>query len=293
MVELLVSVSIVSLVGGAALTLALSGRAAFELDQARNDLQQNLRAGMDFLVTDVRVAGQRLPQDFTVVEIVDGSAGAPDQLIVRRNKLATVLRVCADISAGSGDKKIFVAQTLAPITPGCSVVDDDADGWPENLQDWKEYREARVGAGNPITAYIYNPASQVGEFFEYAAEHATLGYRVQLGAAPHTWANEYLVTENSRLYFLEERTYEIQDGVLQMIEDGDAANPVRLVDDVTDFQVRALFQDGSSQDAFGAGDDWTDLRAIEVTLASAVEHRNHMLAKSWTNEILPRNVISD
>ncbi len=157
--ELLVALTVASAVGVAALTLGLAGRHIYDSDEVRTALSQDLSAAMDLVVTDVRQAGERLPNDLAALEIVDG--GGSDELVVRRNLEPTVLRVCSDTDGT--DELIAIAQTVSPVQ-GCAVVaDDDGDGWPENMEPW---RDARLAAGGTLRAYIYNPVTLRGEFFD-------------------------------------------------------------------------------------------------------------------------------
>ena len=130
--ELLVALTIVSVVGGAALSLALSSRGVFEQDQQRTAVNQNLRSGIDLLGIDLRQAGERMPGNAPAIEIVNGASSGPDQLIVRRNLLDYVLPVCKDINSGTARDQAFVAKKGGgTVPPGCSPVpDSDGDGWP-------------------------------------------------------------------------------------------------------------------------------------------------------------------
>lgn len=279
--------TIVFVVTGAVLSLALSSRGLYETDQARTRLNQNLRSSMEFLVTDLRQAGQRLGDDFPALEIVDGSSGAPDQLIVRRNLIDTVLRVCQDVAQGTSLTDVYIADTGGTPPPGCAPVpDDDSDGWPENLQAWRDHRQA-AGAAR---AYLYNPVSKDGEFFDYVAEDKDNYYvESDIGVV---WQFDYPVSDQCRIYLLEERRYELTNGILQVILDADTSAPLRLVDDLDDFQLVALFQDGSQQTTLDATDVWSELRAVRVSLEGEVAIDGNVIERAWSSEIMPRNVLS-
>ena len=285
LVELLVAMTVTLVVTGVALSLVLSGRGLYEADQARTRLNQNLRSAKGFLVADIRQAGEGLGEDFPVLEIVDGSSGASDELAVRRIVEDTVLRVCRDVN--DGDTEVYIGEPDNPPPPGCAEVPDgDGDGWPDNLQAWREYR---LNNGPAVRAYIYNPATGNGEFFVYDGEDDD---ELVLQASASTWTYSYTEAENCRIYLLEERRYQLSNNVLQLILNGDADNPLHLVDGFEDFQAVALFQDGSAQAALGSGDTWADLRAIRVTLDGNVPVDDRAVQRSWSAEVLPRNVLS-
>ena len=162
-IELLVTLVIVLVVGSAALAMALSGRGIYEVDRARMRLTQNLRSGMDYLVTDIRQAGGQLGDDFPALILVNGTSGGPDMLQVRNNLEPVVLRVCQDISNGDTSVEVYIAQTGGTPDPGCGIMPDaDSDGWSDNLQAWRAFRN-----GQTVRAYIFNPISGEGEFFDY------------------------------------------------------------------------------------------------------------------------------
>ena len=170
--EMLVAMAIGLVITGGALALALSSRRLYEADQARTRLNQSLRASKDFLVADIRQAGERLGPNFPAIEIRNGEdlpgglPGDPDELILRRNLLDTVLRVCADVDPGLDE--IVVAAKTTPPSPACAALPvESGESFPANLQKWSDYR---VANGGLIKAYVYNPVTGEGEFFDYEDE---------------------------------------------------------------------------------------------------------------------------
>jgi len=288
LVELLVAMVVTTVVLAGALSVTLSSRKIYEADQGRTDVNQNLRAALDLIGIDLRQAGERLPADFPALEIVDGTDGAPDTLIVRRNLMSSVLPVCEQIDAGSTSDEVRVVDTGASPPQGCDPVpDDNADGWPDNIEVWRDYRDAHGGS---IRAYIYNPVSHQGEFFVYDGEGATDDHfnRGDSGG----WQNTYLVTEMCRVYVVEERSFRLGQDVLQYVPSDDPENPINLVDHMTDFQIRAIFADGSVQDSFSAADAWDDLRAIEVTVSGEAQVRQKTVSRTLSARYFPRNILS-
>lgn len=122
LVELLVSVTIGAVVTAGVMTLALSARQVFEQDQRRSTVNQNLRSGMGLLGINVRQAGERMPGDAPAVEVVNGTSGAADGLILRRNLLDYVLPLCKDINSGTSADSVFVGKKkiTGSVPPGCS-----------------------------------------------------------------------------------------------------------------------------------------------------------------------------
>lgn len=291
LVELLVALTVAGVIAGATLSIALSSHRLYESDQYRTTVNQNLRAGLDIIGIDVRQAGERLPGDLPAIEIDDGASGAPDVLHLRRNLLDNVLPVCMDVNGGSAADAVFVAKHgLGSIPPGCGIVPDlDDDGWPDNLQEWREYRLAH---GGEVLAYIYNPTLQAGEFFTYDDEDSSNFHIHKANAATELWENDYNTVDNSRVYIMEQLAFQLDGEVLQSVVNGDTTAPLNLVSSIIDFQARAWLNDGSSLDDLGPADHWNQLRSIEVTLSAAETFRDRTLTRTVTTEFFPRNVLS-
>jgi len=285
-VELLVALAATAVIAAATLTIAMSSRGMLETDRNRTVVNQSVRAGMDLLGIEIRRAGERLPWDAPAIEIVEGSAGAPDELILRRNLLDAVLPVCQDLTSGSTATSVFVAGqkvTLA-LPPGCyPVPDDDANGWPDNLQRWREYR---IAQGGEARAFVHNPITGDGEFFLFDDENATTFHLVRSDSG--AWAHDYPVDQNPRIYILESRRFRLDGSVLQSVVNSDTSSPRNLVDRIADFQVSAVVA-GTAQDTLTAGQHWTDLDSLEITLAGESALRTRTMERSVTSRFFPRN----
>jgi hypothetical protein len=240
---------------------------------------------------DVRQAGERLPGDVPALEILDGASGAPDRLILRRNMLDYSLPLCRDINGGTSADSVFVAKKkiTGKIPPGCAPVgDDDSDGWPDNMQAWKDYR---ISNGGIVKIYIYDPIVQQGEFFLYDAEDNST-FHLHKYNADH-WQNDYLISNGSRMYMLEQQEFRLLNGVLQSVINDDTSNALNLVNHIVDFQARAFFSDGTVQTTLGPADDWTELKSVEVRLVGAADLRNRTMNRNLSARFFPRNILSN
>jgi len=284
-IELMLAMTLGLMISAVALTLTVSGKSLYQADASRTGLNHNMRAAMDFLVTDVRQAGERLGDDFAALLLNSGSGNSPDELVIRRNLLSTVLRVCSDTSGT--DDVIAIAQASSP-PQGCAVVpDDDSDGWPENLQAWREYR---LAGGGSVRAYIYNPVTKQGEFFDLVGED--VGTTSISAPSGINWSFNYPVADLCRLYMLEERRYTLSGGRLQIVVNDVTTSPLNVVSHVDGFQAVAVFQDFSQQNTLDTSDVWSDLRSIQIELSGSVVNDGETIERTWTNEIMPRNVLS-
>lgn len=286
LIEALVAAAVTTFVLGAALSVTLSSRRLYTSDRERTEINQNLRAAFEIVGADLRQAGERLPADFPAILVIDGGGG-PDTLILRRNLLDPVLPVCGAIVAGSGAAELRVADSGGTPPAGCApVLDEDADGWPDNIDVWRDHRNANGGA---VWVYAFNPVFRVGEFVLYDRDGFTPDYLHRGDADP--WDNGYRPEEQCRVYMLEQRTYSVQ-GDLLSLRLGDSPDELHVATDLSDFQVRALFTDGTSSDSLDADDDWDQLEAIEITISGAAMVNRRTIRKSLTTRMFPRNVLS-
>ncbi len=287
--ELLVGMTVTLVVFGAALTLSLGAKRIYDADKRRTDTNQNLRTSKELLVSDLRQIGERLATDFPAFEIIDGAGGAPDEIVIRRNLIDTVLRVCREVK--NQKRRIYVGEKTLPPPPGCTLLpDDDANGFPDNVDDWRDLRLA-IGGSN-VRAYIYDPVTGNGEFFTYRRERNLTNHLFLLTAPTPNWNFTYPVANQCRLYFLEERRYQLNGDLFELIVNGDTTKPQTIANEMVDFQVTAQMKVGAPKTTFGPGDSWAGLKGIQIALTSEVPLRDSVLRRSWQSEILPRNVIA-
>ncbi len=287
-VELLVALFAMSLLSAAALSVTLSTTKMFRTDRQRMSINQNLRSGVDLLGIELRQAGERLPGDFPVIEIVDGDAGGPDVLVVRRNLLDEVLPLCKKLNEGETTDEVRIAKNVDDPPQGCApVADADADGWPDNLAAW---RAARLANGGTLLAYVYNPVKEWGEFFIHDSD----GKNTQFIGKPNSdpWQHTYKVSQQCRIYLLEERRYQLSGDTLQFVSQGNSGAPVNLIQHVEDFQLRAVMADGTILDAFDSDGAWGQLRAIELTITGQQQVQEQWVTRTLQTRFFPRNVLS-
>lgn len=294
-IELLITMAVTLLIAASVLSLALSGRRMYEVDQARTQVNRSLRGAGAFLVADIRQAGERVGDDFPALEIIDGTSGAPDELILRRSLLPTVFRVCSDTQDATEQIEVAwkVTHPSFPPPAGCAPLPDtDSDGWPDNIQEWKDYRVSR---GGNIVAFIFNPVTRLGETFHYVSEvDGTDAFVFEREAGTGDWLNDYSLASQSRLYIVEERRYRLVDGILELIVNNDTTDPIRLVDRIVDFQTSVnrggtIFNSLRSDDV---GYGWTDISAVDVQIDAEAVYRQRTMKRSWSTSIVPRNVLS-
>ena len=290
MIEILVALVVTVLITGAALSVALSSHESYVTDQNRTEINQSLRGGLDLVGIELRQAGERLPFDFPAIEVVDGDAGAPDTLIVRRNLLDEVLPLCAPLDAGSTTDEVRVADSGDDPAQGCDpLTDDDGNNWPDNLDAWRAYRDAN---GGQVRAFVFNPVTRAGDWFLFDGDGSTPDHLARGDDEP--WNQQYDIAQQCRVYLLEERRYRIDaNGLLQYVVNGNFDNPVNLSSDIADFQLRAFMTDGSVVDLLDPTANWTALRSIEVSLVGQTEFSGRSMTRRTSSRFFPRNVLSN
>jgi len=286
---MLVALAVGSGLLGVAITMALGSRQMFATDETRTRVQQSLRTSLDLLGIDVRQAGERLPGDFPAIEIVNGVSGAPDTLILRRNLLNEVLPLCETLTVDDVDDEVLVADAGADPAPGCSPVPDgDADGVPDNIDSWLDFRTAAAAA---VPVYLFNPTAGVGEWFLFDGPGSS-GDLFLEKANDDPWQATYDIDEQGRVYVLEERRYTLNGDLLEFLVNL-STTPIHVAANLTDFQVRAIMADGTTVESLTAADEWTGLAAIEVSIAATNGIDSDAISGELSARFFPRNVLSN
>lgn len=276
-VELLVASTLGLGVMGLVLASTLSNRNVFKYDMVRTQMNQDLRGTMDILGMNIREAGENLPPTFPAVLIVDGASGTPDELVLRRNLMDEVLKVCQPITTGTN---VYFASGGAS---GCSY-----GGNTSNYTAWQNYRNAQGGTAE---VYVYNSSTRLGEWFSYDGEIDS-GTEYIATASDGTWVNTYDAVA-SAVYVLEEWRFLLNGDVLQLVIDGDTANPVNVAFGIDDFQITAKLQGAVTQTSFTETDGWIEIESLDVHLEATDSFRGDPVSVSLDGEFFPRNVLSN
>ena len=348
LLELLIAAVVSLIVLGLALKLIVDQRKLFVEDQARTQVNQNSRAAIDLVGTDIKQTGERLiGTPLPVVQVINGASSSPDQLVLQRRVISEVLPVCQTIS---GSQSTIIVSTN-PGNTACPFSDADTatNPLPDNLQQWQKNRcskddndvcnrttditvdDSCLAQGGSdrecLWAYIYNPVNKQGEFFHYAFESSftsggTTQYRIHRArsATANTWLNTYTYTAptvaspnpiNPVLYVLEERHYKLVnnlsltgDKVLELIINRQTTKPIRLVNQLSNFQVQAFLVSAPlvPVDEFNATiptspatfSNWQQIQAIKVELTAAKKLKpTDLNPPQISSKFFPRNAASD
>ena len=264
-------------------TSILSVRDLFHNDIVRTRVNQNLRGAVELVGSSIRLAGENLYPSFPSIEVIDGVAGAPDEIILRRNLLDEVLKVCETIDAGDPVSKKVVFAKPGNGDPGC-IYDD-------NTGIFNAWQAHRTSNGGTALAFIYDPASKLGEFFSYDQESDT-GDEYRVHREVGDWQNTY-TRYMSGVYIMQEwrfRMSSAKSGVIELIENEGA--PIYIAPGITDFQVRVTLKDGTQLASFSAGQNWTEIKSVELTITGQETALGKTIERTLVGKFFPRNVLS-
>ena len=152
LIELLVALIVAAIVLSLALRLIVDQRQLFVQDQVRTQINQNLRAAIDLVGTDIKQTGERLVENtlFPVVKIIDNGSG--DKLVLQRNLVDQSLPVCQNIGSTTppttistlSQKTIDVSiDTGGSPIASCPFSNGNAaaaDVWPDTLEQLRNAR---------------------------------------------------------------------------------------------------------------------------------------------------------
>ena len=180
-------------------------------------------------------------------------------MTIRRQLVPTFVPVCRDIAAGTTDPVVTLDNNGGTPLVGCeinTISDGNTDGWPDEWDDIERFRDYRLSNGGSVRAFIYNGNGQ-GEFFTYQNERSfaaddteildpltgagTIEYTT-LDSAGQSWSNTYLGDSSSRIYLLEERTYQLDESsdTLQLITDN--GSPLSITNNIDILEIEVVVE---------------------------------------------------
>jgi hypothetical protein len=258
LVELTVGAVIALFVIGLVFSGAIANRKLFLEDQTRNNVNQNLRSGLDIIGNDVQQIGEGLGTvtNFPAVQVTDNGPGTSSEMVIRRRSLNPLL-LCADLTSGTNAP--VVVGIPGSTLPGCNPTPDtNGNVWPDqDLETWRNYR---LENGGQVRVFLFDGRNN-GEAFDYNLEErspnvATGSFQIQRAA--NVWANSY-TAGRAAAYLIEERRYRLcpaaqirqpnctaqvgQDNILHVIVNGDLNNPVQLINGIDQFNVQINHRD--------------------------------------------------
>lgn len=284
LVEMLVASSIGLIMLGIVLSSTLGNRELYSNDLVRTRLNQNLRSALDIVGITAREAGENLVGSFPTLLFTDGASGAPDSLTLRRNLYSEVLNVCTALTAGTSTATIIFGSSASAVA-GCDIT--------SNVNSFNVWSAYRVAQGGQVQAYIYNIGTKQGEWFTYGGEANTGAQLSITKAGGGNWTYSYPVG-TSVVYLLEEWKFQVNNDYLELIQDNDTSNPLNVAFGITDFQISAAMNDGTTKTAFTSSDNWTNLRTLRITLEGEdTTSKGKTFTSSLSSDYFLRNILSN
>lgn len=282
LVEILVALSIVSIVMALIIASVFTLRNTYFADIKRTQINGNLRSAMDIISMNVRQAGENLAAAFPAVLLTDGASGAADTLVLRRSPITEILTLCADASIG--DTNLVVSSASL----------SNAECIPSNVSPLHAiFKSALAASENAPRVFIYNSALRVGEFVDY--EDGDIdgdgNYFLTVGAT----TNAYTKLSTS-IYIIEEYRFSINavDTRLELTinQEPDGARPVAF--EIVNFQASLDMEDGTTISEFAqlSTTDWKDIRQISLQLSGRDTYKGKVISSTITSKFFPRNVLS-
>ncbi len=306
LLEMLVAMAVMGIIAALLVPLLLGARQSLEADQLRVGVNQQLRSASDLVGADIRTAGERFPNRSALqlqpIEIVKGTNGLPDQIVLRRNLWEGTLPLCQNNLSGNS-QNVTVA---APPNPNSSwnaypecIQPYLQNDFPRNLAEVRDLAD-EIGEDGVLRGYIWNPAlndgAGAGEFFSFEVPAGTgqgQGQNRQLRrVGGGSWQHTHLRVEFPRIYILEERRYRLSGEVLELVINGDEDGALRAVAGITGMVAQYVLDDDSVVDVLPSDASWRNIRGVTVTFTSAEEQGREATDRTLASTFFPRNVLS-
>jgi hypothetical protein len=230
-----------------------------------------------------------------------------------------------------------VAAYDASLQPNCTATADrNGNNWPDdNIEKWINYRENSTPptvAPNPrlANAYIFN-GTNAGENFSYSDEDIITTNLTIAGSGRSLTVKRFTLSRSSGswptnpvrqfLYIVEERQYELVGNTLQVVVNGVTADPINLVNGLSQFQVTVNRQPTltgntipedfcwrnpnatgatvlvtpipAAPNTCGTNNTWPSIQSIDVTVSAASTVQGQVASdRTQTKRYFPRSVSS-
>lgn len=318
LLETLATMSMGTIILGAGFAAYLQIQENVAKQTINADISQRTRLVFATMGPDLQQTGEKITsRDLPAITLEQDSVTNTSIITVRRGSTLTGLTLCEDIEEDSTDPVSVISS--AEGSSVCIGNDGNSDGWPDDVKQWQNQRTAQGGKLRP---YILDLTTNEGEFFDYDGEEIEDGTGnamtpsagnlpdiVNLTTNNHTWERDYTARQSS-IFLFEDRTYKLNNGVLQLIANGETLD---LVEDIEKLEVVGIIQDTLNSDehrctvippvntadctpAYTGGFTWNKIKSIEVTVIPKVsdDKKNQLTitdktALQLTKQFYPRN----
>ena len=281
LVELMVAMSLSMLISALTLLTVTSVNKVYHFDLARISLNETLRGALDLITTDGREAGENLNDAVPAVLVRPGGSGESDELILRRGLRAEILSLCQNLVKGQPVQEVIFAKSGTDA--GCIRTD--------NLSAFNEWKSFRLDQGGQVRAYIMDIDTKQGDFFDFTLEEDS-GSQLRLIASGGDWSRDYQAGA-AAVYLLEEWHFYVEDGLLNLIQEGRSNDVKTVADRIDAMEVSVTKNDGTTVVSFTENDLWTEVVSIDLTLSASRSNNGEQLTRSQRRRFFPRNILSN
>ncbi|RIL12423.1 MAG: hypothetical protein DCC75_00485 [Proteobacteria bacterium] len=280
LMEVMIALAMLMLVLGVMVSSSISLNQHYFNDIVRTKIKGNLRGAVDIISMNIRQAGENLSSTFPAILLTNGNSTTSDVLTLRRSLVTDVLTLCT--AAGSGTSTLYVSNATVS-NAACMAANISASH--------AVFEEYRADSGGSLRIYIYDQASQLGEFLDFTGSGQS-GGEYYLATAPTTRSYPVLT---SYIYMLEEYRFQLDlsSSTLNLYVDGQSTAQA-VAFETTGFDVLAIKNDGTQLTEFenSSTQDWKDLEKIRITLTGQHTYHGRQFSTSVTSEYFPRNIMS-
>lgn len=280
LIELLVSLGLGLLFSAMVASTVQMSRNLYLKDNSRSQVVENLEAAMTYIGTNLIQAGEVLPGNFPVIELIDGGPGVSDTLRIRKNTLDDIPFLCRD--APAGETRLRMAREGAGGTlPACFVGNAQ-----QTFQNWDDFR---IANGGSVRAFLYDVTTKEGEFFDLVDVDARTFQLHFIAGAGITRDYPEIA---SNFYMIEEFLFEVvgQELTVQENDDGILKNIASGVDRM---EVTVKLMDSATEvDSFGPGENWQNIEYVRVQLEGSERINGETYTTSLEKSFFPRNIMS-
>ena len=171
------------------------------------------------------------------------------------------------------------------------VGDSDSDGYPDNVQEFREYRLANGdGSDELANGYIFDPVTRAGEWLNLVDEVDAGSDQWELDV--DALSGTYPATNQPRVYLLDESRFDLSSGRIELRRNGSNTG-LGVVEGITDFQFSFLMQDGSTETSFDNTDEWSQIQRVGIGLSGEREVRDRTISRVLNTRVFPRAILSN
>jgi prepilin-type N-terminal cleavage/methylation domain-containing protein len=281
LVELLVSILLLSFTLIMLIGYVLGLQRAFLNDVVRTRINSNLRTALDIMAMNIRQAGENLGATFPAVELSTDNDNVGQKITLRRNRIAEVLTLCENATAGA--TTVYISTTTTP-SPACVY---------SNVTSlYNSFRSERVANDNLIKLWIYNSTTRVGQYIDYTEEGTSSGkYFLTVEALPAAFT-----AGTTYLYYIEEYEFSLDEATdtLNLTRNSDSETLEPVAFSVSDMNISVLLQNSSSVTSLppAGANTWKDMSYVTVTLTGSEVRKSQTYSTTISGNYYPRNVLS-